>query len=192
MKGTEKKMVAAYTQVLQDIAREEPKYLDLEHTPERVAKMMTRELLSSYQDGAFEDLVSRFTCFPAEGKQEMVVEREISFVSLCAHHMIPFIGKVSVGYIPGSKIVGLSKIPRVVDFFSRKLQIQERLTSEVADFLVEHLAPRGVAVFMEAEHLCMSARGVQKPGVLTATSALRGLFERADVKNEFMQIVNRT
>lgn len=178
--------------MIREFAKDEPAYLDLANTPGRVAKMMVTEMLSSYAPGAEDGLLAKFTCFPAEGKQEMVVERRIPFVSLCAHHMIPFMGTVSVGYIPKKSIVGLSKIPRVVDFFSHKFQIQERLTSDVADFLMRHLKPRGVAVFVEAEHLCMAARGVKKPGVLTTTSALRGVFEKAHVKNEFMQVVNRT
>ena len=153
--------------------------------------MMAHELLSSYSEGAREDLLKRFTTFPAMGKHEMVVESRIPFISLCAHHMLPFIGEAWVGYIPGSRIVGLSKIPRVIDFFSHKFQIQERMTSEVADFLVEHLKPSGVAVMLEARHLCMEARGVRKPGVLTTTTALRGVCFNHEVKSEFLATIRR-
>jgi len=184
-------LTKAYAVVLDAAGVREDSYLDLVNTPKRVAKMMANELLSSYAPGADEKLVAGFTTFPANGKQEMVVEVGIPFVSLCAHHMIPFVGKASVGYIPGERIVGLSKIPRAVDFFSHKLQIQERMTSEVADFMVEHLQPLGVIVYVEAEHLCMSARGVRKPGVVTVTSALRGVAAEAHVKAEFMAIISR-
>src|SRR3954467_1988803 len=110
-----------------------------------------------------------------EGYDELVLARAIPVQSLCEHHMLPFTGVAHVGYLPGERIVGLSKLARVVDLFARDLQVQERLTQQIADWLEEHLAPRGVGVVLEAEHLCMSLRGVQKPGARTVTSALHGL-----------------
>lgn len=115
-----------------------------------------------------------------EGHQEMVLIRDIPLYSVCEHHLLPFLGKAHVAYIPGKhgRICGLSKIARVVDVYAKRPQVQERLTSQIADTLVEHLDPQGVLVVIEAEHLCMSMRGVQKPGAVTTTSAVRGIFER--------------
>ena len=152
--------------------------------------MLQDELLASYQPGALDDLRKRFTTFPTGGAGEMVTEGPIPFFSLCAHHMLPFIGEAFVGYLPGDRLVGLSKIPRVVRFFSQKLQMQERLTMEIADFLDDELKPLGVIVVMRARHFCMEARGVRTPGVLTRTSALRGLaFRNPDVKREFYTLL---
>ena len=117
------------------------------------------------------------TTFPNdEGYDELVLARDIPFHSLCQHHMLPFKGVAHVGYLPGDRILGLSKLARVVELFARNLQVQERLTKQVADWLQEHLAPKGVGVVLEAEHLCMSLRGVQAAGSLTVTSALHGLL----------------
>lgn len=175
---------------LKHLGVEEPDHIGVEDTPKRVARMYREELLSSYQPGAMEKLLASMTTFPAAGKHEMVIEHPIPFISLCAHHMLPFVGEASVGYIPDKLVVGLSKIPRVVDFFSRKLQMQERLTSEVADFLMEYLKPKGVIVRMKARHLCMEARGVRKAGVATTTSALRGICTEAEVKSEFFTLLS--
>jgi GTP cyclohydrolase I len=154
----------------------------LRDTPRRVAKAYA-ELLTPT---AFEP-----TTFPNEGDyDELVLVRDIPFRSLCAHHLLPFFGTVHVAYLPGERIIGLSKLGRVVDLFARDLQIQERLTSQVADWLEEHLAPRGVGVVAEAEHLCMSLRGVQKPGALTVTSALRGAVrDDPRTRAEFLSLV---
>ena len=167
--------------------------MDVQNTPARVARMLHDELLAAYRPGALDDLVRRFTTFPAAGKQPhpMVTEGPIPFISMCAHHVLPFAGEAFVGYVPGDRLVGLSKIPRVVKFFSRKLQMQERLTEEVADFLTEHLQPKGVIVLMKARHFCMEARGVETPGVITRTSALRGIaFEDPAVREEFYRLLN--
>jgi GTP cyclohydrolase I len=174
-----------------DPAAGEEAFLDVPTTPFRVARMYVDELLSSYQPGKLEALIQGFTKFPApHGRQEMVVLSPIPFISLCAHHMIPFIGTAHVGYIPRSEVVGLSKIPRVVDFFSHKLQVQERMTSEIADFLEEHLQPVGLIVLLSARHLCMEARGVRKPGVYTRTSALRGMvLDDVGMKDEFYHLI---
>jgi GTP cyclohydrolase I len=123
------------------------------------------------------------TTFPnEEGYDELVLARDIPFHSLCQHHMLPFKGVAHVGYLPGDRILGLSKLARVVELFARGLQVQERLTQQVADWLQEHLRPKGVGVVLEAEHLCMSLRGVQAAGSMTVTSSLRGLL-RADQRS---------
>ena len=150
---------------------EDPQREGLLETPDRIARMYEEIAGGMYEDAGVH-LSKRFHV----DNNEMVVEKDITFYSLCEHHMLPFYGKVHVAYIPNGKITGLSKIARVVDIFSHRLQVQERLTSQVADTLVEQLNPRGVAVVMEAEHLCMSMRGVKKPGSHTVTSAVRGVF----------------
>jgi GTP cyclohydrolase I len=133
------------------------------------------------------------TTFPNdEGYDELVIAKSIPFHSLCEHHLLPFHGVAHVAYLPGERIVGLSKLARVVEFYSRRLQVQERLTVQVANWLQETLTPRGVGVVMEAEHLCMSLRGVQKPGATTVTSALLGIV-RDDIRTreEFLTLVHR-
>jgi GTP cyclohydrolase I len=130
------------------------------------------------------------TTFPnEEGYDELVVVRDIPFHSLCMHHLLPFHGTATVAYIPGDRIIGLSKLARVVDLFARDLQVQERLTTQVADWLESRLRPKGVGVVLEAEHMCMSLRGVQKPGARTTTSALHGLIrEDARTRAEFLAL----
>ena len=145
----------------------------LAETPGRVARMY-EEILSAKP---FES-----TTFPNDGAyDELVVVRDIPFHALCEHHLLPFTGVAHVGYIPGPRIVGLSKLARVVDMYSRELQVQERMTAQVANWLEDTLQPRGVGVVLEAEHLCMTMRGVKAPGALTVTSAVRGLF-RTDAR----------
>lgn len=152
--------------------------------------MLESELLASYKPEATDRFMDSLTWFPANGKQEMVIETGVPIYSLCAHHMLPFFGVAHVGYIPEERIFGLSKIPRVIDFFSRKLQMQERLTSEVADFLHDYLGAKAVIVVMECRHFCMESRGVQKAGVTTKTSALRGIAEtQPHVKEEFLRLI---
>jgi len=152
---------------------EDPTREGLLATPRRVAAMY-QELFA----GLDEDPGGHLTVTFAAEHDEMVMVRDIPFASLCEHHMVPFIGKVHVGYIPGDdgRITGLSKLARLVDSYARRLQVQERLTTQIADTMEAVLAPRGVLVVVEAEHLCMSMRGVKKPGTLTITSAVRGLF----------------
>ena len=155
----------------------------LRETPRRVAKAYA-ELLSPRPFNA--------TTFPNdEGYDELVIVGEIPFQSLCAHHLLPFQGKAHVAYLPGERLVGLSKLARVVELYSRRLQLQERLTTQVADWLEEHLRPRGVGVVLEAEHLCMSLRGVQTAGANTVTSALRGAVkDDARTRQEFLSLMN--
>lgn len=157
----------------------------LRETPRRVAKAYA-ELLTPRPFNA--------TTFPNdEDYDELVVVRDIPFQSLCMHHMLPFQGSAHVAYLPRQRIVGLSKLGRVVDMFAHDLQVQERLTTQVADWLEEVLQPRGAGVIVEAEHLCMSMRGVQKPGSRTVTSALRGLIkDDARTRQEFLSLIRNT
>jgi|SRR5580700_1251748 GTP cyclohydrolase I len=152
---------------------ENPEREGLQATPRRVAAMF-QELFAGHDDDPGKHLIVTF----AAEHDEMVLVRDIPFASLCEHHMIPFMGKAHVGYIPGDdgRITGLSKLARLVDSFAHRLQVQERMTSQIADTLERVLEPRGALVVVEAEHLCMSMRGVRKPGTLTITSAVRGLF----------------
>jgi GTP cyclohydrolase I len=157
----------------------------LEGTPGRIAAMYV-ELLSPAPFNP--------TTFPNDGDyDELVVAREIPFHSLCEHHLLPFVGVAHVAYLPGERIVGLSKLARVVDYFARALQVQERMTTQVADWLERELAPKGVGVVIEAEHLCMSLRGVQKHGATTVTSALRGLVrDDPRTRQEFLELTKRS
>jgi GTP cyclohydrolase IA len=134
----------------------------------------------------------KWKTFPNDGMDEMIIVRNIPFVSLCNHHVIPFIGKADIGYVPDKLVAGLSKFARVVSHFSSALQVQERLTMQIADFLVENLQPRGVGVVMEAEHLCMTIRGVQAPGTKTYTAAMKGVFadHSRTAKMEFLERLN--
>jgi GTP cyclohydrolase IA len=152
---------------------EDPARDGLIATPKRMAAMF-EELFS----GADEDPARFLTVTFAAEHDEMVMVRDIPFTSLCEHHMVPFIGKAHVAYIPGDdgRITGLSKLARLVDGYAKRLQVQERMTSQIADTMERALEPRGVLVVVEAEHLCMAMRGVRKPGTLTITSAVRGLF----------------
>jgi GTP cyclohydrolase I len=131
-----------------------------------------------------------FTTFDAEGADEMVHVKNIPFYSLCEHHLAPFFGTGAIAYIPQGRIVGLSKLPRALDMFARRFQNQERVTSQVADFIMEQLKPRGVAVVLEARHLCVEMRGVEKPGTITTTSAMRGVFkEDLNCRQEFLNLL---
>lgn len=166
---------------------EDPAREGLIDTPRRVASMY-EEIFS----GLGQDPAEHFTVTFNEGHQEMVLIRDIPLYSVCEHHLVPFLGKAHVAYIPGKhgRICGLSKIARVVDVFAKRPQVQERLTSQIADTLLEQLDPTGVLVVIEAEHLCMSMRGVRKPGTVTTTSAVRGIFERnAATRAEAMSLI---
>ncbi|HUY63800.1 MAG TPA: GTP cyclohydrolase I FolE [Acidimicrobiales bacterium] len=167
---------------------EDPGRDGLSATPRRVAAMY-EELFAGHGGDPGDHLTVTF----AADHDEMVMVRDIPFASLCEHHMVPFIGKAHVAYIPGAdgRITGLSKLARLVDDFARRLQVQERMTTQIADTLEGALDPRGVLVVVEAEHLCMSMRGVRKPGTLTITSAVRGLFrDDPRTRAEAMQFVH--
>jgi GTP cyclohydrolase I len=156
-------------------------------TPDRVARMYVNELCSGYAI----DVPSLFRSFDHEGFDGTVVVRDLPVTSLCEHHLVPFVGYAHVAYEPNGRIVGLSKIARVVDAFARRLQIQERLTKQIADALEDHLGPRGVLVVVEAEHLCMTIRGVQKPGTKTVTPVMRGsLASAATTGDELLRLVS--
>ena len=156
-------------------------------TPQRVGRMYL-EIFRGLED----EEEPTITSFPnREGYSNMVIVKDIDFFSVCSHHMIPFFGKAHVAYIPGEKIVGLSKIARIVEFYARRPQLQERLTKEVVEFIEARLAPQGSIVVMEARHLCMEMRGVEKPGAMTTTSALRGCFEDQKVREEFFDLLKR-
>ena len=168
------RIVAGVRLILEGIG-EDPSREGLKDTPARVADMYA-EIFSGIGEDAAEYLRVTF----GEDHQEMVLVRGIPLYSVCEHHLLPFLGRAHVAYIPGEegRICGLSKIARVIDVFAKRPQVQERMTAQIADTLVEHLHPQGVMVVIEAEHLCMSMRGVQKPGAITTTSAVRGIFQR--------------
>jgi GTP cyclohydrolase I len=157
----------------------------LEKTPMRAAKAM-KFLTEGYEKDPKQILQSAMF---NEDYNEMVIVKDIELYSLCEHHMLPFFGKAHIAYIPNGKIVGLSKIPRVVDVFSRRLQVQERLTEQVLDCINETLEPVGVAVVIEASHMCMMMRGVQKQNSTTTTSGFRGSFKERDTRNEFLKLI---
>ncbi len=164
----------------EDIERE-----GLVDTPKRVAKSFNK-LFGGYE----EDPKKLITVFDNEGYDEMIIARDIDFYSTCEHHMLPFTGKAYVGYIPNDKIIGLSKLPRLVEIFSRRLQNQERLTRQVADTLTEMLNPLGVGVVIKAEHMCMKARGVEKQNCEISTSSFTGLFKKnQNTRAEFLDLI---
>ena len=161
---------------------------NLAGTPQRVAKMYL-EMFHGLKEGAEPPI----TTFPnEENYSAMVTERDIPFYSMCAHHLVPFYGHAHIAYIPKRNIVGLSKLPRILEFYAKRPQIQERLTEQVADYLWNTLAPLGAMVVIEARHLCVEMRGVKKPGALTVTSAIRGCFDDRKVRAEFLAFLGRT
>ena len=169
-----------------ELLGENPKREGLLDTPKRYAKAM--EFLTSGYTKDIDDLVG--DALFKENSSEIVIVRDIELFSLCEHHLLPFYGKAHVAYIPNGKIIGLSKIPRIIDAFSRRLQVQERLTTQIADELVRILNPLGVAVILEASHLCMMMRGVEKQNSYTITSSMRGVFrEDPMTRNELMDLL---
>ncbi len=167
---------------------EDPRREGLRDTPKRVEKSL-RFLTSGY--GADIDEVINNALFSVD-YSEMVIVKDIDFYSLCEHHLLPFFGKCHVAYIPQQKVIGLSKIPRLVDVFARRLQVQERLTHQIAQVIEEKIAPIGVAVVMEGTHLCMSMRGVEKQNSFAVTSAMLGAFrENARTRSEFLELIKR-
>ena len=172
-------------QLLKELG-EDPHREGLQKTPERVAKAL--EYLTSGYDKKVEEVLN--DALFVEEYDEMVVVKDIDFSSLCEHHLLPFIGKAHIAYMPHRKIVGLSKIPRLVEMFSRRLQVQERLTTQIAHTLEHALQPRGVAVVVEAIHLCMLMRGVEKQNSKAVTSAMLGAFrDRPETRAEFMELI---
>ena len=176
---------ASYSDIIknlgEDVTRE-----GLQKTPERVAKAM-QYLTHGYDLNPTEILQSAMF---QEDHSQMVIVKDIELYSLCEHHMLPFIGKAHVAYIPNGHIVGLSKIPRVVDAFARRLQVQERLTDDIKNCIEEALKPLGVAVVIEAQHMCMQMRGIQKQNSLTTTSSFTGAFEKDSTRKEFISLIS--
>jgi GTP cyclohydrolase I len=166
----------------EDVERE-----GLQKTPDRVARMYA-ELLG----GMFEDPGIHLRSIFTEKYDEIVLLRDIPFYSLCEHHLLPFIGKAHVAYLPTGKVLGVSKLARIVDCFAHRLHTQERLTGQIADFLMQNLKPMGVAVVLQASHSCMTIRGIKKPGSLMVTSALRGIFKKdARSRNEVLSLMHQ-
>jgi len=166
----------------EDVERE-----GLKKTPTRVANMYA-ELLAGMHEDPKQHLRSVFT----EDYDEIVMLRDIPFYSICEHHLMPFIGSAHIAYLPSSGILGVSKLARIVDCFARRLQTQERLTGQIADFIMNNLKPRGVAVVLEASHSCMTIRGIKKPGSVMVTSALRGIFRRdPKSRSEIMSLMHK-
>lgn len=179
------RLQAAVVEILEAIG-EDPQREGLLRTPERVANMYA-EVFAGLREDPEHHLEVQFEA----GHDEMVMVKDIPFYSMCEHHLLPFVGKAHVAYVPGEhgKITGLSKLARLVEAYARRPQVQERLTSQVADKLMEALDPRGALVIIEAEHQCMSMRGVQKPGSLTLTSAVRGIFLSDATRAEALQLI---
>lgn len=171
-------------QIIEEIG-EDPKREGLKETPKRVAKSFEKIF-----EGYTQDPNKYLTTFDGEDYDEMIICKNIDFYSNCEHHMQPFFGQAWIGYIPDKKIIGISKLPRILNTFSRRLQNQERLTMQVADTLQELLQPLGVGVVLEAEHLCMKCRGVEKQNTIMTTSAFRGTFKKkAKTRNEFLRLI---
>jgi GTP cyclohydrolase I len=180
-------MQDAIRQLLQALG-EDPGREGLLNTPQRVEKSL-RFLTSGY--AADLDVIINDALFTVD-YNEMVIVRDIDFYSLCEHHLLPFFGKCHIAYIPDGRVIGLSKIPRLVDVFSRRLQVQERLTSQIAETIQTRVRPLGVAVVMEATHLCMAMRGVEKQNSLTTTSSMLGTFrDSARTRHEFLELIRR-
>lgn len=166
---------------------EDPERDGLRKTPKRMAKAW-QKICGGYG----EDIEKVLTTFENEGCDEMIIIRDVEFYSTCEHHLLPFYGTVTVAYIPDKKIVGLSKIPRVIDIFARRLQNQERLTTQIAEALEKHLKPKGVAVLISSKHMCVMARGVEKQLSFVQTSALKGLFKKDHrTRMEFLQLAKK-
>ncbi len=160
---------------------------NLFRTDERVAEMYL-EMFHGLKEGVEPEI----TTFPnEEGYSHMVMEKQIPFYSMCAHHLIPFYGHAHIAYIPEDRIIGLSKFSRILEFYAKRPQLQERLTEQIVNFLEENLRPRGAMVVVEARHLCVEMRGVKKPGAMTVTSALRGVFHQRPVREEFLDLLRR-
>ena len=182
--GKIKKAVAEILSAVgEDVNRE-----GLKHTPERVAKMYV-ELLAGMQ----EDPKIHLTQVFKENYDEIVLLRDIPFYSICEHHLMSFIGTAHVAYLPSGMVLGVSKIARIVDCFAKRLQVQERLTDQIADFIMNNLKPKGVAVVLEASHCCMTIRGIKKPGSIMATSSLRGIFKKDPrSRNEIISLIHNS
>jgi GTP cyclohydrolase IA len=175
---------AAWHEILTALGLDDVNQEGLRDTPRRASAALL-ELTSGYQV----DVPALFTSFESDGYDELVVLRDVDFSSLCEHHVMPFTGRCHLAYIPEQRVVGLSKLARLVEAYSRRLQIQERMTQEIADALWKHLKPKGVMVVVEATHTCMALRGVRKPGAVMVTSAIRGKMWVPEVRAEAMSLL---
>jgi GTP cyclohydrolase I len=175
-----------YKHIIEDLGEDTTRD-GLLKTPERAAKAM-QFLTQGYDQDPVEILKGAMF---KESYNEMVIVKDIELYSLCEHHILPFFGKVHIAYIPNGYIVGLSKLPRIVDVFARRLQVQERLTEQILDCINDTLKPQGVAVVIEASHMCMMMRGVQKQNSITTTSGFRGQFEKIETRNEFLKLIGK-
>ncbi len=179
--------IAQHYREIINLIGENPEREGLLKTPERVSKSM-QFLMNGYEQDPEEILRSAmFT----EDYRQMVIVKDIDFYSMCEHHMLPFFGRAHIAYIPNHKITGLSKIARVVEVFARRLQVQERMTTQIKECIQNTLNPLGVMVILEAQHLCMQMRGVQKQNSITTTSDFTGVFQQAKTREEFMNLINR-
>ena len=186
MSDIDKERLEKITKELLEIIGEDTNREGLLKTPKRVAKSW--EFLSQGYNQNLDEIVNE--AIFNESAKDMVIVKDIEFYSLCEHHLIPFYGKAHVGYIPDGKIIGLSKIPRIIDFYARRLQVQERLTNQIATCIQDLLNPKGVAVIMEGRHFCMLMRGVQKQNSIASTSSMLGTFkEKSSTRNEFLKLV---
>lgn len=179
--------IAAHVRSVLELIEEDPDREGLQNTPVRVAKAWRFLTQGYHQDPAAVLLSAKFEV----DYRHMVIVKDIGFYSMCEHHMLPFFGKVHIAYIPNGYVTGLSKLPRVVDIFSRRLQVQERLTTQIKDCIQEALNPLGVMVVIEAQHMCMQMRGVQKQNSITTTSAFTGVFKKESTREEFMNLIQR-
>ena len=186
MNEDKRKKLEANTKNLLELLGEDPSREGLVNTPKRVAKAW--DFLTKGYNENLDDLINN-AIFEGESK-DMVIVKNIEFYSLCEHHMIPFYGKAHIGYIPDGKIIGLSKLARITDLFSQRLQVQERLTNQIAQCLQEVLKPRGVAVVLEGKHFCMLSIGVQKQNSIATSSSMLGIFrEKESTRNEFLKLI---
>jgi len=186
MNDEKRKKLEINTKNLLELLGEDPSREGLLNTPKRVAKAW--EFLTKGYNENLDELINN-AIFEGESK-DMVIVKNIEFYSLCEHHMIPFYGKAHIGYIPDGKIIGLSKLARITDLFSQRLQVQERLTNQIAQCLQEVLNPRGVAVVLEGKHFCMLSRGVQKQNSIATSSSMLGIFrEKESTRNEFLKLI---
>ena len=186
MNDDKRKKLEANTKNLLELLGEDPAREGLINTPKRVAKAW--DFLTKGYSEDLDELINN-AIFEGESK-DMVIVKNIEFYSLCEHHMIPFYGKAHIGYIPDGKIIGLSKLARITDLFSQRLQVQERLTNQIALCLQEVLNPRGVAVVLEGKHFCMLSRGVQKQNSIATSSSMLGIFrEKESTRNEFLKLI---
>ncbi|MBQ4233041.1 MAG: GTP cyclohydrolase I FolE [Lachnospiraceae bacterium] len=181
----DKKIIEGVKLILEGIG-EDVNREGLLDTPERIARMY-HEIAGGYEQNASDQLVKRFHV----DTSDIVIEKDITFYSMCEHHMLPFYGKVAIAYIPNDEVVGLSKLARLVEVYAKRLQVQERLTCEVADALMKELNPKGVMVYIEAEHMCMTMRGIKKPGSKTTTFVSRGEFkDNKELRDTFFDVVH--